>query len=56
MASAALKTAPALAQSDVYVGDDERARVKTISDFLCTQADRLIKLAPQVPKVNPDML
>ena len=56
MASAALKFAPVLAESEVYVGDDERARVKKISDFICVQADRLMKLAPQVPKVNPDLL
>lgn len=56
MSSAALKFAPVLAQSEVYVGDDERARVQKISEFICAQANRLLQLAPEVPKVNPDLL
>jgi serine/threonine-protein kinase HipA len=56
MAQAALRLAPELADSAVYVGDDERARVQNISDFVCSQADRLLRLAPEVPKVSPALL
>jgi serine/threonine-protein kinase HipA len=56
VSSAALKFAPLLAQSEVYVGDDERGRVQKISDFICAQANRLLQLAPEVSKVNPGLL
>ncbi|MEW6343883.1 MAG: HipA domain-containing protein [Pseudomonadota bacterium] len=55
MSRAALKQAPELAASDVYVGD-ERELVRKISDFIVTQAHRLIKNASQISKVNPNML
>ncbi|SEI46294.1 HipA domain-containing protein [Paraburkholderia diazotrophica] len=55
MAQAAKALAPELARSEVYVGD-ERGMVRTISDFVCTQADRVLHLAPMVPRVNRNLL
>jgi serine/threonine-protein kinase HipA len=55
MATMALNLAPEQASSDVYVGE-EKALVKTISDFICTQATHLLKWAPMVPKVDTKLL
>jgi serine/threonine-protein kinase HipA len=55
MAQAAKKLAPELAQAAVYI-DDERDLVHRVSDFVCAQADRLLALAPEVPKVNRDLM
>ncbi|OXI17042.1 HipA domain-containing protein [Burkholderia sp. AU15512] len=55
MASLAKKLAPELAASDIYVGD-ERGWVGNISEYVCTQADRVLRIAPLVSKVNIDLL
>jgi serine/threonine-protein kinase HipA len=54
MAQAALKLAPELARSDVYV-DEERALVQKVSDFICAQANHLLRLAPMVVQVDPKL-
>jgi serine/threonine-protein kinase HipA len=55
MAQQAKALAPQLSQSDVYVGK-ERALVRSIAHFVDAQAERLLQLAPQVPKVDPALL
>lgn len=55
MAQAAKKLAPELVQAAVYI-DEERDLVGQVSNFVCAQADRLLALARDVPKVNPDLL
>jgi serine/threonine-protein kinase HipA len=55
MANAMLKFAPVLAESDVYVGD-EREHVRRIADVVCVQANRFLKLAPEVPKIDAALL
>lgn len=55
MATMALDLAPKQASVDVYIGD-ERALVKEVSDFICTQATHLLKWAPMVPKVDTKLL
>ncbi|RQS09200.1 HipA domain-containing protein [Burkholderia sp. Bp8998] len=55
MATAAAKLAPELAQSDLYT-DDEHAWVHRISDYVRDQADRVLRIAPMVPKVNVGLL
>ncbi|WP_316154585.1 HipA domain-containing protein [Cupriavidus sp. BIC8F] len=55
LAKLALQHAPEQARNAVYT-DDERALVQQISDFVCVQANRLLSLAPHVPKVNSDLL
>ncbi|RQR65480.1 type II toxin-antitoxin system HipA family toxin [Burkholderia sp. Bp9125] len=55
MARAVLHTAPELAVSEVYVGD-ERDLVRQISDYVCAQANHLLALAREVPRVNPELL
>lgn len=56
MVQSALKHAPDVAPSEVYVGDVARAWVCRISDFVCAQANNLLQLAPQVPRVDSDLL
>ncbi|VWM06134.1 HipA domain-containing protein [Burkholderia lata] len=55
MASLAKKLAPELAESDVYAGD-ERGWVGNISEYVRDQADRVLRIAPMVSKVNIDLL
>ncbi|KAB0644043.1 HipA domain-containing protein [Burkholderia latens] len=55
MATLAAKLAPALAESDIYTGD-ERAWVHRISDYVRTQAERIVRIAPMVPKVDAALL
>lgn len=55
MGGAAKRLAPALAAAEVYVGE-ERDLVRRVSDFVCAQADRLIALAPQIPRVDAALL
>lgn len=55
MATLAAKLAPELAQSDVYMGD-ERVWVRRISEYVLDQADRVLRMAPMVPKVNVELL
>ncbi|ARP80184.1 toxin HipA [Bordetella genomosp. 8] len=55
MARQALELAPDLAKSEVYT-DAERAMVHQIAQFVIGQAGRLLKIAPAVPKVDPDLL
>lgn len=55
MAQQAKALAPQLAQSDIYVGE-ERALVLSVAQFVDAQADRLLQLAPEVPKVAPALL
>lgn len=47
--------APQVAHSDVYV-DEERDLVNTIVQFVSRQADRLLDIATEVPKVAADLL
>jgi len=55
MAQAALKCAPELAGSDVYV-DEERALAQHVSDFVCAQANHFLRLAPMVLEVDLQLL
>jgi serine/threonine-protein kinase HipA len=55
LAQAVLKVAPRLAEMPVYVGG-EREWVRRVSALVCAQAERLIALAPEVPKVDRDLL
>jgi len=55
MAKKALKLAPELARAEIYA-DAERELVQRVSDFICTQANHLLKLATMVPKVGPELL
>jgi len=56
MNSAGLVPAPLYdLNSDVYV-DEERALVQHVSDFVCAQADHLLRLAPMVLEVDLQLL
>jgi len=56
MNSAGLVPAPLYdLSSDVYV-DEERALVQHVSDFVCAQADHLLRLAPMVLEVDLQLL
>lgn len=55
LALAARALAPELARSDLYVGD-ERALLESVTRFIDTQAARLLKMAPEVPKVDRKLL
>ncbi|WP_217590222.1 HipA domain-containing protein [Burkholderia pyrrocinia] len=55
MATLARKLAPELAESGVYAGE-ERAWVRNISEYVCAQADRTLRIAPMISKVNVDLL
>lgn len=55
MAQAARSLAPELARSALYVGD-ERALLERVARFIDTQAERLLKMAPEVPKVDRKLL
>ncbi len=55
MAKEALKLAPELTRAEVYT-DAERELVQRVSDFICTQANHLLRFAPMVPQVDPDLL
>lgn len=55
LASATAHLAPTLANSDIYVGE-ERDLVWKISEFIQRQADRLIAMAPDIPKVDRTLL
>lgn len=51
IARAMRRLAPEQAQDAVYVGD-ERAVVHRVAEHVCRQADRLLALASEVPKVD----
>lgn len=55
MATLARKLAPELAESDVYT-DEEREWVRNISDCICDQAEKTLRIAPVIAKVNVDLL
>jgi len=55
MARQAQRLAAGLAQDPVYT-QDERRRVQDIAQFVVAQAERLIRIAPEVPKVDPELL
>jgi serine/threonine-protein kinase HipA len=55
MAKQVLKLAPELARSEVYL-DDERVLTQRVSAFICAQAERLLHIAPMVPKISPELL
>jgi serine/threonine-protein kinase HipA len=55
MGTEALRRAPEIARADTYTGG-EREMVQRVSDFICAQAEHLLRLAPMVPKVDPDLL
>jgi serine/threonine-protein kinase HipA len=55
MASAARKLAPELAASDAYAGE-ERKWVGNISEYVCAQSERAMRIAPMVSKVKVDLL
>jgi serine/threonine-protein kinase HipA len=55
LAESALTVAPALAKSEAYVGG-ERDLIQQVTRFICAQAERLLKLAPLISKVNQDLL
>ncbi|WP_213295271.1 HipA domain-containing protein [Paraburkholderia sacchari] len=51
MAHAARSLAPELARSEIYVGE-ERGLLQIVADFIVGQAERLSKMAADVPKVD----
>jgi serine/threonine-protein kinase HipA len=55
MAHAITRVAGDLAQSEVYVGE-ERVLVGRIRDFVTVQVDKLMQLAPKVPKIDQSLL
>jgi serine/threonine-protein kinase HipA len=55
MAAEALALAPGLAEDGIYA-EAERGLVSRIAQFVVDQASRLIRIAPEVPKVDPDLL
>ena len=55
MSRAVLQHAPALALSEDYVGE-ERALVNHIAQFVCAQASKLLKIAPEIRKVDAALL
>lgn len=55
MARRARGLAVGLAQDAVYTRD-ERGRVQDVAQFVVAQAERLIRIAPGVPKVDPKLL
>ncbi|CAM4134736.1 HipA domain-containing protein [Bordetella tumulicola] len=55
LASSAMRLAPQLAKSDVYVGE-ECDLVQRISEFIVNQAKRLMAIAQEIPKVNTALL
>lgn len=55
LAEGVLAAAPRLAKSDIYVGA-ERDLIQQVSRFICAQAEKLLNLAPLIPKVNPALL
>jgi serine/threonine-protein kinase HipA len=55
MAQAASALAPELARSDLYIGD-ERGLLESVARFIDTQATRLLKIAPEVPRVDRKLL
>lgn len=55
MARLAQKLAVELVQDAVYT-QDERERVQDIARFVVAQAERLIRIAPEVPRVDPALL
>ncbi|MCE3604721.1 HipA domain-containing protein [Massilia sp. P8910] len=54
IARAVLRLAPEQAAMDVYIGD-ERALVAQIAKYICAQANQLLAIAREVPKVNPSL-
>jgi serine/threonine-protein kinase HipA len=55
MARAITAVVPGLAQSETYEGD-ERDLLQHIATFIARQADRLVKIAQDVPKVDAALL
>ncbi|MCA8239308.1 HipA domain-containing protein [Burkholderia sp. AU32262] len=55
MATLAAELAPGLAESGVYMGD-ERAWVRRIAEYVRVQAERVMRIAPMVPKVDVTLL
>jgi len=55
MAKQAQNRVAALAQHAVYT-PNERQHVQGIAAFVLAQAERLLRIAPQVPKVDPELL
>jgi serine/threonine-protein kinase HipA len=55
LSAKAKSMAPVLAESECYVGQ-EREWVRTIAQYVTEQADRLLKMAPEVRKVDPKLL
>jgi serine/threonine-protein kinase HipA len=55
MAHAITRVAGALAQSEVYVGE-ERALVERIRDFVTVQVGKLMQLAREVPRIDRSLL
>jgi serine/threonine-protein kinase HipA len=55
MARAALALVPEMATERIYV-HGEREMVQRVSSFICTQAQHLLRIAPMIPRVKPDLL
>ena len=55
LATAAIRLAPDLARSEHYVGE-ERDLVRDIASFVTGQAERLLKMAPDIPKIDKTLL
>jgi len=55
LSAKAQELAPTLAESDSYVGR-EREVVQSIAAFVRASADRFLKIAPQIPEVDPSLL
>ncbi|HTK00193.1 MAG TPA: HipA domain-containing protein [Bordetella sp.] len=55
LASSAMNLAPELAKSNVYVGE-ERDLAQRLSTFILRQAERLMAMAPEIPKVDRRLL
>ncbi len=51
IARSVLHLAPEQAAMDIYIGD-ERALVAQIAEYICAQANRLLAIAREVPKVD----
>jgi serine/threonine-protein kinase HipA len=54
MSELALRNVQQLAGSSIYL-DEERAVVSKIAEFVQAQASLLLKLAPEVPKIDPNL-
>jgi serine/threonine-protein kinase HipA len=55
LANAALARAPALSVAEIYTVDEKRFLADVVA-FITKQAQDLLRIAPMIPQVDPDML